>query len=713
MGLMKKNLPPFLLGFLALSFQIILLREFSAHFYGNEITFGFILASWLLWGGIGSILGAKIKKFPFSLSGVYYCVILIFPLLLLLLRFSRFILGTLPGELSGMAPMLLFSLVLSFFVSLPLGALFVFNAQYMKGDIPRVYLLETLGSAMAGYAIYFLFIPSFSNWQTTAIVGFFACLAVFFFVDRQKRIVILSIALLALSAFGGFDHLSQKIFWLPFQMIESKDTPFGKLQVVQTKEQLSLYNNTLLVYSSPDLASSEESVHFALLQRPEATSILLIGGGAGGSLSQILKYPGVVTDYVEIDPEIIRLSLKYLPEQERRSLLDKRVHIHYQDGRAFLNKSQSIYDLIILNLPDPSTAQINRFYTREFFIQARKKLNPEGVLSFRVSSAENYISPELQKYLSSLYFTLRQAFPEIKIVPGDTNIFLASSGQISLDHQELAQRINHLDLKNQTVNENSLFSRLNPLRVQQLMDIVTKGEKLINRDLIPISYFYNSVLWSTQFHRFENSLFKILSRLGRFWLLDLPLMVFVLVLIWMGLRARKTNFFLLPLAAMGLTTITVEIILLLAYQTAYGYLYQKISLLFACFMVGLFFGALRGKARKIKEYLQLLVLQFGFVILLFLVLIWLKSHPPEFLFFLFLLFIGYLGGDLFVVSNHLYLNEKKNLGIGYGLDLLGSFTGALAATSILIPLFGLPLLAKYIFLINSFCFLFLLRGRSI
>jgi spermidine synthase len=503
---MKKNLPPFLLGFLALSFQIILLREFSAHFYGNEITFGFILASWLLWGGIGSVLGARIKRAPFSLSSAYYGVILLFPLLLLLLRFSRFILGILPGELSGMAPMLLFSLVLSFFISFPLGALFVFNAQFMKGDIPRVYLLETLGSAMAGYAIYFLFIPSFSNWQTTAMIGVLACLAVFFFVDRRKQIVILLFALLSLSAFGGFDHMSQKIFWRPFQMIESKDTPFGKLQIVQTQEQLSLYNNTLLIYSFPDLASSEESVHFALLQRPEAKSVLLIGGGAGGSLSQITKYPGVVVDYVEIDPEIIRLSLKYLPEQERQSLLDKRVHIHYQDGRAFLNKSQSIYDLIILNLPDPSTAQINRFYTREFFLQARKKLNSEGILSFRVSSAENYISPELQKYLSSLYFTLEQAFPQVKIVPGDTNIFLASSGHISLDHQELAQKIKNLNLKNQTVNENSLFSRLNPLRIKMLMDTVIEGEKLINRDLIPISYFYNSILWSTQFHRLENSL---------------------------------------------------------------------------------------------------------------------------------------------------------------------------------------------------------------
>lgn len=710
---MRKHLPAFLLGFLALSFQIILLREFSVHFYGNEITFGFILASWLLWGGIGSVLGAQIKKNPFSLSTAYYCVILVFPLLLALLRFSRFILDTLPGEISGMAPMFLHSLALSLFISFPLGALFVFNARFLKGNIPQVYLLETLGSAVAGAAIYFLFIPYFSNWQTTAMVGAFVSLVIFFSIGRRRQVTFLFFILLILSVFWSFDHLSQKIFWQPFHMIESKDTPFGKLQLLQTREQFSLYNNTLLIYSHPDVASAEESVHFALLQRPEAESVLLIGGGAGGSLRQILKYPHVEADYVEIDPEIIRLSLKHLPEKEKRSLRNERVHIHYQDGRAFLNNTQSTYDVIILNLPDPSTAQINRFYTKEFFLQADKKLTPGGVFSFRVSSAENYISPELQNYLSSLYFTLKEVFPEVEIVPGDTNIFLASSGQISLDHQELNQRINRLDLNNQTINENSLFSRLNPLRLEFLNNAVAKGRKSINRDLVPISYLYNSVLWSTQFHRLETSLFQLFSGLGRFWLLDFPLIVFVLVLILLGVRARKDYFLLLPLAVMGLTTITIEIVLLIAYQTFYGYLYRKVSLLFACFMIGLFIGALRGKARRIKEYLQLLILQFGFILLLFLLLIGLESHIPEIFFFLVLLFLGYLGGDLFIVSNHLYLEKKKNLGIGYGLDLLGSFSGALVATSILIPLFGLPMLTKYIFLLNSFCFLFLLRGRYV
>jgi len=92
-------------------------------------------------------------------------------------------------------------------------------------------------------------------------------------------------------------------------------------------------------------------------------------------------------DYVELDPEIIRLSLQFLPEREKSALRNERVHIFYQDGRAFLKETRKRYDMIILNLPEPATAQINRFYTKEFFLEAREKLTEKGVLSFLVPSA--------------------------------------------------------------------------------------------------------------------------------------------------------------------------------------------------------------------------------------------------------------------------------------------------------------------------------------
>ena len=703
-------LPPFLLGFLALSFQIFLLREFSVHFYGNEITFGFILAAWLLWGGLGSISASKLKFHPLRFPQTYYAVILFLPLSLIVLRFSRFFLRTLPGEITGIIPMLFYSLVLAFFISFPLGILFVFNAHFQKGDLYRVYFLESLGSSVAGLIVYLFLIPVFSNWQGAAIVGASASLLIFFSFGKKKQIFFPLSILIFLAAFIIFDLPSQKIYWKPFSLIKSKDTPYGKIQILKTEEQISLYNNSLHDYSYPNLAASEESVHFALLQNPRAKNVLMVGGGAGGGLSQILKYSQVEVDYVELDPEIIRLSLQFLPEKEKSVLRHKRIHIFYQDGRAFLTETQKKYDMIILNLPEPATAQINRFYTKEFFHEAREKLTEKGVFSFRVPSAENYISLELQNFLSSLYFTLKEAFSFVEVVPGDTNIFLASPQPLSIGFEELSQKIKDLNLQNSYVSPELLFSRLSPLRIEFIKEKVSSGKRTINQDFSPISYFYNSVLWSTQFKGLERKIFSFFSEVHFFWLLDLPLILFISLLIILWLRRKKSTFPLVPLAVMGFTTIVVELIVIISFQTMYGYVYRRIALLLTCFMMGLFLGSFRGKKRKRIYFAQLLFIQFGILLLVLLLHLSLKIHPPELFFFIYLLLLGFLGGDMFVVSNNLFLREKKNYGLGYGLDLLGSFFGALVASSFLIPLVGLPLLLKYLFLLNSFCILFLFGG---
>jgi spermidine synthase len=703
-------LPPFLLGFLALSFQIYLLREFSVHFYGNEITFGFILAAWLLWGGIGSISASRLKFKPSRFPQNYYLIVLLFPLCLAGLRFSRFLLNILPGEITGIIPILISSLVLSLFVSFPLGILFVFNVHFQNGDLFKVYLLESLGSATAGLVVYLILIPFFSNWQGAAICGAVVSLLLFFSVGMKKKKLLILFILLFLAGFSLFDFPSQKLYWQPFHLVRSKDTIYGKLQVIQTEEQVSLYSNSLLVYSYPDLAAAEESVHFALLQNPEAKNVLLVGGGAGGALQQVLKYPRVEVDYVELDPEIIRFSLQSLPEVERDILRNERVHIFYRDGRAFLFKTKNKYDIIILNLPEPATAQINRFYTKEFFFLAKERLNTKGVFSFRVPSAENYISPELQDFLASLYYGLKETFPYVEVVPGDTNIFLASFEPLSIEFDKLSRRIEDLNLQNSFVSPQILFSRLSPLRVDLIRQKILSGKKTINQDFSPISYFFNSVLWSTKFKGIENRIFSFFSRLRSFWLLDFPLLLFILLLLVLWLRGKRTNVFLVPLAVMGFTTIIAEIIVIISFQTLYGYLYHRIALLLASFMTGLFLGALRSKRRKRVDFGQLLFIQFGFLVLLILFSALLKVHPPELAFFLFLLMFGYLGGDLFVVSNHLFLKEKKNYGLGYGLDMLGSFLGALVASSFLIPLVGLIPLLRYLFLLNSFCLLFLFAG---
>jgi spermidine synthase len=704
---LKKNLPAFSLGLLATSLQIILLREFSAYFYGNELTFGIVLASWLLWGGLGSLAAGKRSSFP-NVSLVFFSAILIFPFALAAVRFSRFLFRLLPGEIVGWFPIILVSLGVCALIGFPLGVLFVVNVHRLGGDIKRVYIWESLGAVAAGPTVHFLLVFFAASWIAAAAIGGVVVFLVYSSNGRRPALP-LALGLLALLAgLASADMPTQRAYWKPFRLIASRDSRYGKLQIVKTREQYTLYDNNSPVYSFPDTAAAEESVHFALLQNPGAGRTLLIGGGASQALEELLKYPAVQVDCVELDPEIIRMSQRFPVDERSEALASSRVQMIFKDGRAFLNDTANQYDCIILNLPEPSTAQLNRFYTKEFFLLAKNHLRSGGVFSFSVPSSENVIGPELQQYLSSLFCTLRIVFPEVRVVPGGRNVFLASTGPLTIDPFELGRRITALQLRTRYLEPRSLESRLHPLRVRYLDETLASGPCRINSDLAPVSFFLQATHWSTQFKGPESRIMGSLSRLSLFWLLGFPLLLFSVFLAVLRAKKKETSYSLIPLAVMGLTTIVAEIVLLVWFQALYGYLYGRVALLLSTFMFGLFLGASFRTHEKDIAFGRLAAIQASFLALLALFRLIIPSHPPEFTAFFILLLFGLLGGRLFVISNKLYLRARTDYGRGYGLDLLGSFLGALVASSLLIPLAGLPRVIDSLLFLNVVCLLFLL-----
>ncbi len=704
------SLAAFLLGFVATSSQIFLLREFNAHFYGNELTYGLVLASWLFWGGIGSLSASRWKWMEKHLALVYYAVFMIIALSLVGVRLFRLVTGSLPGELTGLSLSLALSALLCFLVSFPLGGLFVLIVSRMQGRVSEVYKLESLGATAAGLAVYFLLLPHLSTWQAASLIGGICSLLVFFFLDGRKNFFLLSGVLAGLIALTIFDLPSQNFYWKPYRLIASEDSRYGKLQVIQIEEQVSLYNNSSPVYSHPDPATAEESVHFALLQVPEAQRVLLIGGGAGGTLVEILKYPVARLDYVELDPKIIRLSDRFLPAEEKAALRNPRVHLIFQDGRAYLRKTNQIYDCILLSLPEPSTAQLNRFYTKEFFILAKKRLAPGGVFSFIVPSAEDYIQEELKLFLATVYRTLSGVFPAVEVIPGGRNIFLASSRPLHVDPEALSHTAETLGLSTLYFSRPFLMARLHPLRRLQLDTAIRSQDSRVNTDLAPVSFYFQMVLWSAHFRGIEAKALKFLSGVSAFWLLGLPLAAFLVVLAAIGLKKEQKYFPLVPLAVMGFTTIVTEITLLVWFQALYGYLYGAVAILLSVFMFGLFSGSWVSARRIYPSLLHLVYVEAGFLLLIAGFLLAMGTRPPAIFAFFILFFLGFLGGDLFIVSNSLYLQHKTHYGLGYGLDLLGSFGGALITSTLLIPLAGLAWVLKAIFLLNFFCLCFLLTG---
>ncbi|MCX8160081.1 MAG: fused MFS/spermidine synthase [Candidatus Saccharicenans sp.] len=692
---------PFLLGFLSTSFQVILLREFEVRFQGNELVYGLVLAFWLLGGGLGSLLAEKKFRVAISTTAFYRGLIIITGILLVLLRLARFIFGLLPAEMTGPGPLLLTSWLISFALSLPLGALFVYNVFWQRGRLIPVYQLESLGAAAGGLLIYLVLTPNLSSWQAASLIILLAGLAIILVSGFKKMAAQLLLFLMAAGLWFG-DRPVEKIYWKPLQLVEVRDSPYARLQVVKTGELVSFYGNGTLAFNFPDQASAEEAIHFAFLQRPEAAKLLLVGGGLNGTLAQALQYPQVRVDYVELDPSLVKLARKVLGDRQT-GLGDQRVEIHLEDGRKFLQTTRKRYDLVICNLPEPSTAQVNRFYTVEFFRQVRERLVAEGVFSFLLPSSESYLSPQRSILLASIYHSLTTVFPRVEIIPGDNNVFLASAGPLDINTDSLLEKLNRYRLKTVFFRPEFLRSRLHPLKREYLRSsLQTVDRPRLNSDRQPVSYFYQTLVWSQQFHGSVSRGLGRLQGLTRFWLFDLPLLLFLLLILFLlAFRKKSSAAYLLPIMVMGFTTIVAEVALILSFQSRLGLVYSKISLLFTIFMAGLFLGS--SLARRMSPSLglpHLVAVQSGFVILLVLSGL-APAAAPEPAFYGLLLLMGILGGFLFVVSNFIYLQNRARYGLGYSLDLFGSFLGALLASSVFIPLLGLELLFTFLLLVNS------------
>jgi spermidine synthase len=308
-------------------------------------------------------------------------------------------------------------------------------------------------------------------------------------------------------------------------------------------------------------------------QRPDARKVLLISGGVAGTAREILRYGVHEVAYVEIDPMIIAAGRQLLPQ----NLAGQQIRIITADGRRFVQKTGERYDVVIIDLPDPSTSQLNRYYTAGFYAEVRRVLAPGGVLSFALGHYENYVSPELAQVLASAHRTLRQSFAEVRMIPGGRVYFLASDGPLTLD---IAARLEQRGLATRLVNRHYLDAMLAPDRRADLDRAVAQPAK-INTDFAPALYYYHLRHWLSQFTERASLLGGILLVLLTAYLCRL--------------RAVPRVVF-----AAGFAAMAIEIVLLLAFQALYGSLYQQVGLVVTVFMAGLAVGAWQANRTRLR-----------------------------------------------------------------------------------------------------------------
>lgn len=130
----------------------------------------------------------------------------------------------------------------------------------------------------------------------------------------------------------------------------------------------------------------EPLVHVPLITHPKPEKVLIIGGGDGGSLKQVLKHKNIrKIDMVELDVEVINASKKYLKKIHENSFENKKANIIIDDGIEFLKKTKEKYDVIILDLTDPGSISLF-LYTNKFYDLVKSKLNKNGIVSLHTET---------------------------------------------------------------------------------------------------------------------------------------------------------------------------------------------------------------------------------------------------------------------------------------------------------------------------------------
>jgi spermidine synthase len=541
------------------------------------------------------------------------------------------------------------------------------------------------------------------------------------------------------------DALSTALQFPGQNVLFRANSPYGRLVVTESGGETNFIENGIAVVSTPNVEQVEEAAHYAMAQRPDARRVLLVSGSVAGVAKEILKYNVAGVDCVELDPLVIETGRRFLPEH----FADPRIHVIATDARQFVrqtgaaltrwgettgeplfrrnltgtngsrvrsphrleadeNSFTNRYDVVILALPDPSTAQLNRFFTVEFFSGVKRVLADGGVLSFALGRYENYVSPELAQLLASADRSLQQSFANILVLPGGRVFFLASDGPL---HGDIAARIEAQGVPTKLVNRHYLNAMLTTDRMADIQRAVSQSAAL-NRDFSPMLYFYHLRHWMSQF---------------TFGFGALQAVLLLLLLVYL-IRLRGPA---LVLFASGFAGSALEIVLLLAFQVLCGSVYHQVGVIVTVFMVGLAVGAVwanrkafvfsggvnlgvRSSAfrrsgakeppeggtpnqRQAKHLAYLAFALAGYAILLPLLLPLLNRmggtaaslQAIKAVIALLTLLLAVLVGAQFPLANRLQFDGTAT-GVSrlYTADFVGASLGALLASTLLIPLMG-------------------------
>ena len=173
-------------------------------------------------------------------------------------------------------------------------------------------------------------------------------------------------------------------------IVLARTTPYQRIVMTAWRNDLRLFLNANLQFSSRDEYRYHEAlVHPGLAALPSARHVLILGGGDGLALREVLRYPSVQhVTLVDLDPEMTRLfsTHKELTRLNAGALNDPRVRVVNADAFVWLDTTDAMFDFAIVDFPDPSNFSLGKLYTTTFYGMLARRLTPDASFVVQATS---------------------------------------------------------------------------------------------------------------------------------------------------------------------------------------------------------------------------------------------------------------------------------------------------------------------------------------
>ncbi len=221
------------------------------------------------------------------------------------------------------------------------------------------------------------------------------------------------------------------------EKLYSKRSKFQNIEIYKTEKHgnLMALDGCYMVSDAEEFVYHEMLTHIPLFSHPNPQNILVIGGGDGGTVREILKHKCVKSvDFVEIDEDVYKVSKIYFKNLTKGLEKDKRVNFLFGDGIKFVKEKNNFYDIILVDSTDPSDISGGLFST-EFFKDVYKALKKDGMMVMQSESPfyDGEIISNVQKRLRKIFDKTYLYLAFIPIYPSGCWSFSCGSKKYSID----------------------------------------------------------------------------------------------------------------------------------------------------------------------------------------------------------------------------------------------------------------------------------------